>query len=221
MGVVSSVCFYFAILLHWVLLNIEESALIKDQPSLKHSFITVESREELRNYVHPHQGWLFAFSLLVNLWKTTSVLMQIRMTPVFGNMKMVVVVRLLYLPNTITSQWRWCSAITTRRTSVNVAAVNVKLIFQHALVHCKNFYIFSKDHVHISSCFFYAISGLSMCVFSKVLHSLNITSWKVIFSQVYVFLIHSRKQKALIACATQEFKAVPGTHWNLTMDKTL
>lgn len=62
-GVVSSVCFYFAILLHWVLLNTGESALIRDQPSLKHSFITVESREELCNYVHPHQGWLFAFSL--------------------------------------------------------------------------------------------------------------------------------------------------------------
>lgn len=68
-GVVSSVCFYFAILLHQVLLNTGESALIRDQPSLKHSFITVERREELCNYVHPHQGWLFAFSLLVHLWK--------------------------------------------------------------------------------------------------------------------------------------------------------
>lgn len=72
-GVVSSVCFYFAILLHCLLLNRGESALIRDQPSLKHSFITVESREELRNYVHPLQGWTFAFSLLVNLWKTRSV----------------------------------------------------------------------------------------------------------------------------------------------------
>lgn len=91
-GVVSSVCFYFTILLHWVLLNTGESALIRDQHSLKYSFITVESREELRNYVHPHQGWLFAFSLLVNLWKTRSALMQRRITPVFGNIKMVVVV---------------------------------------------------------------------------------------------------------------------------------
>lgn len=128
-GVVSSVCFYFAILLHWVLLNTEESALIRDEPSLKHSFITVESREELRNYVHPHQGWLFAYSLLVNLWKTRSVLMQIRMTAVFGNMEMIVVVRLLYFPNIIMSQWRWCRDITTRRTSVNVTAMNVKPIF--------------------------------------------------------------------------------------------
>lgn len=72
-GVVSSVCFYFAVLLRCLLLNRGESALIRDQPSLKHSFITAESREELRNYVHPLQGWTFAFSLLVNLWKTRSV----------------------------------------------------------------------------------------------------------------------------------------------------
>lgn len=68
-GVVSSVCFSFAILLHWVILNTRESALIRDQPSLNHSFITLERREELRNYVHPHQGWVFEFSLLISLLK--------------------------------------------------------------------------------------------------------------------------------------------------------
>lgn len=119
-GVVSSVCFYFAILLHWALLNTGEWALIRDQHSLKHLFITVESREELRNYVHPHQGWLFAFSFLVNLWKTRSVLMQIRMALVSGNIKMVVVVESLYLPSTIICLWHWCRDITT--WSVNVAA---------------------------------------------------------------------------------------------------
>lgn len=37
-GVVSSVCFYFTILLHQVLLNTGESALIRDQPRLKSRF---------------------------------------------------------------------------------------------------------------------------------------------------------------------------------------
>lgn len=77
-GVVSSVCFYFAILLHWVILNTGESALIRDQPSLKLSFITVESWEEPHNHFHPHQGWVFAWSIALNLLDTRSVLMLIR-----------------------------------------------------------------------------------------------------------------------------------------------
>lgn len=52
-GVVSSVCFYFAILLHRALLNTREQALIRDQPPLKDSIITVEGREEPRNYCSP------------------------------------------------------------------------------------------------------------------------------------------------------------------------
>ena len=118
-GVVSSVCFYFAILLHWVLLNTGESALIRDQPLLKHSFITVESREELHNYAHPHQGWLFAFSLLVNLRETRSVMMQIRMTPVFGNMKKISSGRIfLFAKYNDLTQWQWCSDITNPQKNV-------------------------------------------------------------------------------------------------------
>lgn len=52
-GVVSSVCFYFAILLHRALLNTREQALIRDQPPLKDSIITAEGREEPRNYCSP------------------------------------------------------------------------------------------------------------------------------------------------------------------------
>lgn len=52
-GVVSSVCFYFAILLRRALLNTREQALIRDQPPLKDSIITAEGREEPRNYCSP------------------------------------------------------------------------------------------------------------------------------------------------------------------------
>lgn len=66
-GVVSSVCFHFATLLHWVLLNTRESALIRAHPSLKHFCISVESREELHNYVpYTRVGDLHVASWLIS-----------------------------------------------------------------------------------------------------------------------------------------------------------